>query len=394
MTKKLAIYADNAATTQLHPEVLEKMLPYYTTDFGNPSSHHLFGRKTQQALKKARGSLRTLLGGAEQSQIIFTSGGTEANNLALKGFFSQTEKKHLITSEIEHSSVLHVAKHLESQGISVTYLPVNQYGLVSLEALEKFCTPDTGLVSVMFANNEVGTIQNMKEIATICRSNHVPFHCDAVQAVGHLPLHVADLGISMLSLSAHKFHGPKGVGALYVAPTLCLDTQIHGGGQEHHLRSGTENVPHIIGMVTALEIALATREHHEQHLKMLKNILLTQITTLPETISTGHPHQSLSGILNFAFADISGEGLQAFLDLKGIYCSTGSACSSGSQVPSHVLTAMGISEDMIHGSLRISLCGENTEEEVKEIAKQVINGVEKLRNTKKNISTKETLGSL
>lgn len=377
------IYADNAATTQLHPKALEKMLPYLSNQPGNGSSTHHFGREARQILEEARVKIRTLLGGEDHSQIIFTSGGTEANNLAIKGFMAQSEKKQLITSQIEHSSVLETAKYLENQGVSVTYLPVEEHGLVSLEALEQAISSETALVSVMYANNEVGTIQEIEKISGICRFLKVPLHCDGVQAVGQLPINLSDLDISMLSMSAHKFHGPQGVGALYVKDGISLSSQLHGGGQEKALRAGTENLAGVIGMAVALETAFISRNTNTAHLQKLRRILLDQITSLPQSQHTGHPEKCLTGIVSFVFADVTGEGLQMFLDLKGICCATGSACHAGNKESSHVLKAMGISPNLLNGALRISLSEGNTLEEAQEIALQVRNGVETLRKLKK-----------
>lgn len=374
---KKIIYADSAATTKLHPKALEKMLPYLNNQQGNGSSLHSLGRETRGILETSREQIRSLLGGDDNSQIIFTSGGTEANNLAIKGFIAQSEKKHLITSQIEHSSVLETAKQLETQGISVTYLPVDEDGLVSVADLKRAITPETALVSVMYINNEIGAIQDIANIAQICHSKNVPCHCDGVQAVGHLPINLSELGVSMLSFSAHKFHGPQGIGALYMADGISLTTQIHGGGQEKGLRSGTENLAGVVGMTTAMTEAMQNMEKNRNHLRYLQKCLTDSVLQIPDSFLLGHDQQKVEEINNFLFKDIQGEGLMALLDIRGICCSVGSACSLSHR--SHVLEAIHVPEHLLSSSIRISLGVENTIEEMKYISEAIHSIVPKLR---------------
>lgn len=378
---KKIIYVDNAATTKLNPKALEKMLPYLSNQHGNGSSLHGFGRETRKILETSKQNISTLLGGGDDSQIIFTSGGTEANNLAIKGYMSQSEKKHFITSQIEHSSVLETAKYLETQGFSVSYLPVDEQGLVSLDALKQSINPETALVSVMYSNNEIGTIQDIASIADICHNRNVPLHCDGVQAVGHLPMNLSELGISMLSFSAHKFHGPQGVGALYLAKGVSLATQIHGGGQENGLRSGTENLAGVVGMVEALSEGVKNMEQNRKHLRYLQKYLSDSILQIPNCFLLGNDQQKVPEINNFLFQDVQGEGLMALLDIRGIACSVGSACSLSHR--SHVLEAVHVPEHLINSSIRISLGVENTIEEMKYISDSIHSIVPKLR-TKRN----------
>ena len=376
------VYADNAATTRIAPQVLDAMLPYLKEEYGNPSTLYKLGREAKIAIEKAREQVAQVIG-AKAEEIFFTGSGTEADNMALKGVLygpAGKGKKHLITTKIEHHAVLHTAMALEKEGFQVTFLSVDKNGRVDLEELKQAITPDTALVSIMAANNEVGTIQPIEEIGKICREKGVLFHTDGVQAFGHMPLDVNKMNIDMLSLSAHKFNGPKGCGALYIRRGLGLRPVIEGGGQERNRRSGTENVAGIVGLGQAAQLAMETMEEESARLKALSQKLIDGVLQIPETILTGDPENRLPGACSFAISAIEGESLVLYLDMEGICTSTGSACSTGSLDPSHVLMAIGLSHEVSHGSLRVSLGRFNTEEEVDYIIETLPKVVEKLRS--------------
>jgi len=376
------IYLDNAATTPVHPEVVKAMLPYYNEYFGNPSSIYSFGREAKKAVEEAREKVAKALG-AEPSEIFFTSGGTESDNWAIKGaaYANQDKGKHIITSAIEHHAVLHTCEYLEKQGFRVTYLPVDEYGVVKLDELKKAISDDTILISIMMANNEIGTIQPIKEIAEIAKEKGILFHTDAVQAVGNIPVNVKDLGVDMLSLSAHKFNGPKGVGVLFIKKGTKIHSFIHGGGQERNRRAGTENVAGIVGLGRAIEIASENLEEHAQKLIKLRDKLINGVLErIPYARLNGHPEKRLPGNAHFAFEFVEGESLILNLDLLGIASSSGSACTSGSLEPSHVLLAIGLPHEVAHGSLRLTIGGQNTEEEIDYVLEVLPGVVQKLRD--------------
>lgn len=374
------IYLDHAATTPLRPEVLEAMLPYFNQEFGNPSSVYGAGRRAHQALDQARDTVADLLG-AKSEEIIFTSGGSEAANLAIKGvaWAYQTKGKHIITSAIEHHAVLDAVLWLKQQGFEVTILPVDEEGSVDPQSVKEALRGDTILVSIMHANNEVGTIQPIEEIGAIVRAHGAFFHTDAVQTAGILDLDVAELNVDLLSLSAHKFYGPKGVGALYVRKGVRLDPLIHGGAQEKRRRAGTENVAGIVGLAKAFELAQAERGEVTRHLIQLRDQLLQGLQAIPHTKVNGSLERRLPNNVNVCFQFIEGESLLLNLDLKGIAGSSGSACTSGSLDPSHVLLAMGLSHEIAHGSLRLTLGRENTQEQVTYVLEEIPSIVERLR---------------
>ncbi len=374
------IYLDHAATTPVREEVLEAMLPFLKSTFGNPSSLHAFGRESRQALDEARAKVASFLG-ALPEEIIFTSGGTEANNLAIQGAarFGDSKRCHLITSAVEHHAVLDTVKYLGENGFEATVLPVNQYGMVDPDDLNKAITDQTLLVSIMTANNEVGTIQPIEELGCICREKGVYFHTDAVQAIGHIPIDLQALPVDMLSLSAHKFNGPKGVGALYVRKKTGLKQLVFGGGQERKLRPGTENLPGIIGLSRAIELACENMEDKKQKLIFLRDRLIAKLLEVEDVLLNGHPTQRLPGNVNISTLYVEGESLLLSLDLKGIAASSGSACTSGALEPSHVLMALGLDHQTAHGSLRLSLGESNTEEQVDYVVDVYKETVEKLR---------------
>ena len=377
----MTVYADNAATTQIAPQVLEAMLPYLKEQYGNPSTLYRLGRESKIAIEKARSQVAQAID-AREEEIFFTGSGTESDNMALKGVLygpAAKGKKHLITTKMEHHAILHTAQSLEKKGFSVTFLDVDSNGLVDLEQLEQAITPDTALVSIMAANNEVGTIQPIGEIGKICRKHGVLFHTDAVQAFGHMPIDVNEMQIDLLSLSAHKINGPKGAGALYIRKGLLLHPVIEGGGQERNRRSGTENVAGIVGLGAAAQLAMETMEQESRRLKQLAQKLTEGVLRIPETILTGHPEQRLPGACSFAISAIEGESLVLYLDMEGICASTGSACSTGSLDPSHVLMAIGLSHEVAHGSLRLTLGRFNTEQDVDYILEKLPQVVDKLR---------------
>lgn len=364
MEKK--IYFDHAATTPVDPRVLEKMLPYFTEKFGNPNSQHWFGRQTVSAVDEARDTVARLIG-AKSSEIYFTSGGTEADNWALRGaaYAMAHRGKHLIVSAVEHPAMITTAKELMKRGFEVTFAEVNEYGAVDLEKLERAIRPDTTFVGVMTANNEVGTLQPVKEIAALCKKKGVLFFTDAVQAAGALRLDVKELGADMLSFSAHKFYGPKGVGVLYIRSGLKIDKIVTGGHQERSMRGGTTNVPAVVGLAEALRLAVSESDENAAYVSSLRDRFIRRVQReIPFVKLNGHPENRLPANANFSFRYVEGESLLFSLDLKGIAVSSGSACSSGSLEPSHVLLAMGLPEGLAHGSVRFSFGRHNTAEEV------------------------------
>ncbi len=374
------IYMDHAATTPVRPEAWEAMLPYFSTEFGNPSSVYSWGRSARKALDSARDKVAALLG-ASASEIVFTSGGSEGANLAIKGvaWADQNKGKHIITSAIEHHAVLDTVLWLETQGFEVTILPVDEYGLVDPAQVEAALRPDTILVSIMHANNEVGTIQPISEIGALVRARGVRFHTDAVQTAGALDLNVDALNVDLLSISAHKFYGPKGVGALYVRKGVRLHPLIHGGGQEKRRRAGTENVAGIVGLAKAFELAQEEREAESARLQKLRDRLIEGLLQIPHTRVNGSLERRLPNNVSVCFEFIEGESLLLNLDLRGIAASSGSACTSGSLDPSHVLLAMGLSHEIAHGSLRLTLGRENTEADVDFVLQEIPGIVERLR---------------
>lgn len=374
------LYADHAATTALSPAALEVMLPLMRAGYGNPSSLYSFGQQAKEALDSARTRVASALH-ADPQEIFFTSGGTESDNWAIKGVAEarKNKGKHIITSAVEHHAVLYTAEYLEKQGFEVTYLPVDGYGMVSPDSLRAALRPDTILVSVMMANNEVGTIQPIKELAQIAHEGGAVFHTDAVQAVGHIPVDVEELRVDLLSLSGHKFGGPKGVGALYVRKATPIAILLHGGGQERTRRSGTENVAGIAGLAAALTASVAAMPEESKRLTALRDKLVAGLSAIPRTRFTGHPTRRLPGTASFIFECIEGESLILRLDALGICSSTGSACSSKSLEPSHVLMAMGMPHEIVHGSLRLTLGAENTEDDVDYLIDSVTQVVAGLR---------------
>ena len=369
------VYADHAATTAVTDTALAAMLPHFTRDYGNPSSLYRFAQEGKTHLEEARAQVAACLN-AKPEEVYFTSGGTEADNWALRGVAELMALKgkktgHIITTAIEHHAILHTAQWVEKQGYEGTYLPVDGDGLVDPANLEQAIRPDTILISVMAANNEIGTIQPIAEIGAIARAHKVLFHTDAVQAVGHIPVDVEAWNVDLLSLSGHKFGGPKGIGALYMKKPLRLPALIQGGGQEKGRRSGTENVPGAVGMAAALKEAVDHLAQESARLSALRDKLIAGLSKLPYTRLTGHPVKRLPGTASFVFEGVEGEALLLHLDAKGICASSGSACSSASLDPSHVLLAIGLPHAIAHGSLRLSLGAENTEEDVDYILKEV-----------------------
>ena len=378
------IYLDNAASTAVHPEVVKEMLPYFDVQYGNPSSIHQFGRKAKNAIQKARKQVAALIG-AEQDEILFTSGGTESNNTILYGFptlrdvshvsFS-FDKNHIITSSIEHEAILEPCKKLEEKGVKITYLPVDEHGIIDSNDVTNSIAENTVLVSIMFANNEVGTIQPIKEISKICNKYQIPLHTDAVQAVGKVPINVKELGVDALSISSHKINGPKGIGALFIKKGLKIVPYITGGGQENGLRSGTENVASIVGFGKACEIAKERFNENISHFQTLHSSMLSRIVKeIPHVKLNGHPEKRIFNNIHFTFLGVNGEDLIIKLDEHGIAASTGSACSVHTQKASHVLKAMDFNHEQITGSLRMSFGYMNTLDEVEqtvEVLKMVV----------------------
>ena len=374
------IYMDHAATTALDPRVLERMMPHLTEQYGNASSIYALGRQAMQTISHAREEVAELLN-CQPAEIAFVGCGSESDNLAIKGmaFASQKKGNHLITSSIEHHAVLHTCNYLERFGFETTYLPVDENALIDPDAVGRAITDKTVLVSIMFANNEVGTIEPIAEIGKICRTRKVPFHVDAVQAGGSLPIDVAALNVDLLSLSAHKFYGPKGMGILYVKQGKRILPQLQGGSQERGRRAGTENVAGIVGTAEAFRLAQEELETVTPRIRKLRDRLVEGILTIPRSRLTGHPVQRLANNASFCFEGVEGESILIHLDMLGIAASTGSACTSGSIDPSHVLEAMGYPPEWSHGSLRLTLGKENTEEEVERVIALLPGVVEKVR---------------
>ena len=360
------VYLDNAATTALSPQVLEAMMPYLTEVYGNPSSVHAFGQAAKAGMDKARDQVAKALD-CDPAEVIFTGCGTESDNTVLLGVAEKYKDKgrHIITTNIEHHAILHTCEYLEKQGCDVTYLPVDEYGLVTPEQVREAIRPDTILVSIMFANNEIGTIMPIPEIAAVCHEKGVLFHTDAVQAIGHIPVDVKAMGIDMLSLSAHKFHGPKGVGVLYCRKGLRLPSFIKGGAQEKGRRAGTENVAGIVGLGAAIELACSHMEENAVRMTALRDRLMQGIAAnIPEVKLNGHPTKRLPNNVNYSIRYIEGESILLMLDMNGIAASSGSACTSGSLDPSHVLLALGLPHEIAHGSVRLTLGDDTTEEDI------------------------------
>ncbi len=380
--EKRVIYLDNAATTRTAPEVVEAMVPYFSEFYGNPSSVYEFSQKSKEAITHAREIIANSLG-AKTEEIYFTAGGSESDNWALKAAAEAYKAKgnHIITTKIEHHAVLHTGAWLEKQGYEVTYLDVDENGTVKLEELKRAIRPTTILISVMFANNEIGTIQPIKEIGEIARAHGILFHTDAVQAFGQLPIQVDELNIDLLSSSAHKLNGPKGIGFLYIRKGVKIRSFIHGGAQERKRRAGTENVPGIVGYGAAVERAVRTMEERTQKEQALRDYLIDRVLReVPYTRLNGHRTNRLPNNANFSFQFIEGESLLIMLDMDGICGSSGSACTSGSLDPSHVLLAIGLPHEIAHGSLRLTLGEETTKEELAEVVESIKKIVKKLRD--------------
>ncbi|MBQ4629969.1 MAG: cysteine desulfurase NifS [Clostridia bacterium] len=378
----MQVYADNAATTKMSKTAIEAMMPYMEGIYGNPSSLHSIGQEAAEALANARERVANCLG-CEPKEIIFTSGGSEADNQAIVSAAKNGErknKKHIISTAFEHHAVLHTLKKLEKQGFEITLLDVHENGLITAEEVKAAIRPDTCLVTVMYANNEIGTIQPISQIGAVCREMGVPFHTDAVQAAGHIKINVEEQNIDMLSLSAHKFHGPKGVGAMYVKKGIIIHNIIEGGAQERGKRGGTENIPAIMGMAAALEESCANIEENSKKVSAMRDKLIEGLSKIPHSILNGDAKSRLPGNVNMCFEGIEGESLLLMLDMHGVCASSGSACTSGSLDPSHVLLAIGRPHEIAHGSLRLSICEANTDEEIDHIIEKVAQVVEYLRN--------------
>ncbi len=378
----MKVYMDNAATTKLSPDVLNAMMPYLTDIYGNASSVHAFGREAREGVEHARNQVAAAIN-ASPDEIFFTAGGTESDNMAIKGVAHKYVKKgkHIITTAIEHHAVLHTCEALEKEGYEVTYLPVDEDGLISVEQVRAAMRDDTLLVTVMFANNEVGTIEPIAEIGALCRERNVLFHTDAVQAVCHIPIDVRAMNIDLMSISAHKFHGPKGIGALYCRKGVVLEPVIVGGAQERKRRAGTENVAGIVGLGAAIERAHKNMSADMARVSALRDKLISGILkNIPHVKLNGHPTQRLPQNVNFSIRYIEGESILLMLDINGIAASSGSACTSGSLDPSHVLLAMGIPHEIAHGSLRLTLSDMTTDEEVDYVLETLTKTVKRLRD--------------
>jgi len=373
------IYLDNAASTQIHDDVLNSMLPFLKEQYGNPSSIHRYGRLTRKAIHKARKQIASLIN-ADPAEILITSGGTESNNTAPVGILSQFPSSQIITSSIEHDAILEPCKKLISDGFQVNYLSVDKFGMIDISDLKNIISEKTSLVSVMFGNNEVGTIQPITKIAKICHENKILFHTDAVQAVGKIPIDVKELGVDLLSISSHKLHGPKGIGALYIKDGVKINPIILGGGQEFRLRSGTENVANIVGFGQACEIAQNNLVENSLSIKKLQTLLVKKVLDeIPQVTFNGHPESRISNNAHFTFLGVNGEDLIIKLDEYGVAASTGSACSVNTQKASHVLESMGFSLEQITGSLRLTVGIFNTENEINETVDILKKVVEELR---------------
>jgi len=375
-------YFDNSATTKVSKEVMDSMQPYLNEIYGNPSTIYSIGREAKKAIEIAREKVAKVIN-ADSKEIFFTGSGTEADNWAIKGvaFANQHKGKHIITTNIEHHAVLHTCEYLEKFGFETTYVPVKENGIVDVNDIKDAIREDTILISVMFANNEIGTIQPIKEIGELAKEKNIYFHTDAVQAIGHIPIDVKELNIDLLSLSAHKFHGPKGVGALYVKNGVNIDNLLHGGGQEKRRRASTENTAGIVGLGTAIEIATQDIPKKAEYLKNLREKTINGlIENIPDIIVNGDREKRLPGNVNVCFKYIEGESILLHLDQYGICASSGSACTSGSLEPSHVLLAIGLPHEIAHGSLRLSFSEENTEEEIDYLLEKLPPIIKNLRN--------------
>ena len=375
------VYADNAATTRVSKTALDAMLPYFTEIYGNPSSLHSFGQEAKEALENARERIAKHLG-CQPREVYFTSGGTEADNMAIRtaaALGARKNKRHIISTAFEHHAVLHTLKKLEKEGFEVTLLDVKDTHNITADQVKAALREDTCLVTAMFANNEIGSVLPIRQIGAVCKEAGVIFHTDAVQAVGHLKINVKDDNIDMLSLSGHKFHGPRGTGVLYIRRGIAPANLIEGGGQERGKRPGTENLPGIMGMAAALDEAIANLEANTAHVTALRDKLIAGLSKVPHCVLNGDPVDRLPGNVSFCFEGIEGESLLLLLDAKGVCASSGSACTSGSLDPSHVLLAIGRPHEIAHGSLRLSLCHENTDEEIDHILQVVPQVVEYLR---------------
>jgi len=379
----MMVYADNAATTCVSKAALDAMLPFLTTNYGNPSSLYSFAQGAKEALEEARATVAELIGAASPREIIFTSGGSEADNQAICSAAwngAKKGKKHLISTTFEHHAVLHTLKKLEKQGFEVTLLDVHEDGVVRLEDVAAAIREDTALVTIMFANNEIGTVQPITEIGALCREKGIPFHTDAVQAVGHMPIHVQEMNIDMLSLSGHKFHAPKGVGVLYARKGMLLSNIIEGGAQERGKRAGTENIPGIVALAAALKESIEHMEENTAKIIPMRDKLFAELSKIPHSKINGSLEHHVPGTVNMCFEGIEGESLLLLLDANGICASSGSACTSGSLDPSHVLLSLGLPHEIAHGSLRLSIGEYNTMEEIDHIIEVVPKVVSYLRS--------------
>ena len=379
--KDRLIYLDHAATTPVKPEVLEAMLPYFSQKYGNPSSIYTLGRESKRAIEEARDRTASALG-AQSKEIFFTGSGTEADNWAIKGvaYANRQKGNHIITTAIEHHAILHTCQYLESDGFEVTYLPVDENGLVTVEAVRSAIKPSTILITIMFANNEIGTIQPISEIGRVAREKGICFHTDAVQAVGNIKINVEEMNIDLLSLSAHKFYGPKGIGALYIRKGTKITSFLHGGAQERGRRASTENVAAVVGLGKAIELASNNVDEYNKKLLSLRDHAIEAIQkNIPFVRLNGDRNSRLPGNVNFSFKFIEGESLLLMLDMKGVAASSGSACTSGSLDPSHVLLAIGLPHEIAHGSLRLTFGEENTREELDYVLETLPPIVQRLR---------------
>jgi len=379
---KTKYYFDNAATTPVREEVLQAILPYFREYYGNASSVYGIAKESKKALEKARAQVAAAIG-AKPEEVYFTAGGSESDNLALRGVAEAYQKKgnHIITTKIEHHAILHTAEYLEKHGVEVTYLNVDEFGRISLEELEKAIRPETILISIMFANNEIGTIQPIAEIGAIAKKHGILFHTDAVQALGHVPIDVEKMNIDLLSMSGHKLGAPKGIGAIYIRKGVAVTPLIFGGAQESKRRAGTENIPGIVGMGMAAELAVKEMEEMTEKLTAMRDKLIRGILEqIPHSRLNGHPAERLPGNCNISFEFIEGESLLLLLDALGIAASSGSACTSGSLDPSHVLMAIGLPHEVAHGSLRLTMDRDNTEEEIDFILEKLPAIVQRLRD--------------
>jgi cysteine desulfurase len=375
------IYLDNAATTPVDERVLQEMLPYFSEDYGNPSAIYEEAHVAKRAVDKAREQVAAAID-ADPKEVYFTAGGSESDNWAIKGVALRNQKKgrHIITSAIEHHAVLHTCQYLEKMGFEVTYLPVDEKGMISLDDLKKAIRDDTILVSIMYANNEIGTIEPIKAIGEIVKPKGIIFHTDAVQALGNIPIDVKDLNVDMLSMSSHKIYGPKGVGALYIRKGVPIDNLVHGGGQERRRRAGTENTAGIVGFGKAAEIAMEELPQNMKHMQTLRDALIAGVTSkIPQVKLNGHPTERLPGNANFCFAYIEGESILLSLDMIGVAGSSGSACTSGSLDPSHVLLAIGLPAGVAHGSLRLTIGRHTTMEDINYVVDNLVGIIERLR---------------